>query len=68
MELMKYGKVKIKRTFIVHFRFRSTEELIIKNSTDVKKLHFYYLLSDKEGYIKNNKILPVIYPEYAEIK
>lgn len=50
------------------FEQEQYEELIIKNSTDVKKLHFYYLLSDKEGYIKNNKILPVIYPEYAEIK
>ena len=50
------------------FDNKEYEQLIVKNSEYVKKLHFYYLLSDKEGYIKNNRILPVIYPEYEETK
>lgn len=46
------------------FENKEYEKLIVENSNYVKKLHFYYLLADKEGYIKNNKRLPVIYPEY----
>lgn len=48
------------------FEKEEYEELIVKNSTKVKKLHFYYLLVERDGYIKNNKTLPVIYPEYEE--
>lgn len=44
------------------------EQLIIRNSKDVKKLHLYYLLSDRDGYIKNNRMLPVIYQEFEEKK
>lgn len=46
------------------FENKSYEELIVKNSNYVKKLHMYYLLTDKEKYINNNRTLPVIYKEY----
>lgn len=44
------------------FKNKEYENVIIENSSDVKKLHFYYLISDKDGYIANNKTLPLIYP------
>ena len=44
------------------------EKFIIEKSNYVKKLHLYYLISDKEGYIKNNRKLPVIYAEYNDMK
>lgn len=44
------------------FSNKKYEKVIIQNSSNIKKLHFYYLITDKEGYIANNKKLPLIYP------
>ena len=44
------------------FKNSSYEQIIVENCSNVKKLHMYYLISDKMGYVKNNKILPLIYP------
>jgi glycosyltransferase involved in cell wall biosynthesis len=41
------------------FENKEYEKLIVENSSMVKKLHYYYLLSDKDGYIKNFKTLPL---------
>ena len=50
------------------FENREVERFIIDNSNYVKKLHLYYLFTDKEGYLINNRKLPVIYTEYNEMK
>ena len=44
------------------FKNKEYEKVIIENSSNVKKAHFYYLLIDKNGYIENNKKMPLIYP------
>lgn len=44
------------------FKNKEYEKIIVENSSNIKKLHFYYLISDKNGYINNNKTLPLIYP------
>ncbi len=44
------------------FKNKEYEKVIVENSSYIKKLHFYYLICDKTGYIVNNKKLPLIYP------
>ena len=44
------------------FENKEYEKVIAENSSNVKKLHFYYLICDKAGYITNNTKLPLIYP------
>lgn len=48
------------------FENKDYERLIVEKSNIVKKLHLYYLLADREKYVKNNVDLPVIYKEYEE--
>lgn len=47
------------------FENKEYEKVIVENSSNVKKLHLYYLISDKLGYIQNNKNLPLIYPGWT---
>ena len=49
------------------FENKELEAFIIKNSNNVKKLHYYYMLTDLDRYIKSNRSLPVIYPEYGNL-
>ena len=49
------------------FENKELEAFIIKNSNSVKKLHYYYMLTDLDKYIENNRCLPVIYPEYGNL-
>lgn len=44
------------------FENKEYEKAIVENSSFIKKLHYYYLISDKEGYINNHNKLPVLYP------
>ena len=43
--------------------FKKDETFIINNSTNIKKMHYYYLLTDRERYLKDNKKLIQLYPE-----
>ena len=45
------------------FENKDLEAFIVKNSNNVKKLHYYYMLTNLYKYIENNRKLPVIYPE-----
>lgn len=49
------------------FKDKELEAFIVKNSNNVKKLHYYYMLTNLDMYIKNNRSLPVIYPEYGNL-
>lgn len=49
------------------FKDKELETFIVKNSNNVKKLHYYYMLTNLDMYIKNNRSLPVIYPEYGNL-
>ena len=44
------------------FEKKNIEEILFRHTSNVKKLHFYYLILDKDGYIKNNKNLPKLFP------
>ena len=46
---------------------REMERFIMDRSSTIKKIHCYYLLEDKENYIKNNKYLPAIHPEHRHL-
>ena len=43
--------------------FEKEEGFIIANSTNIKKMHYYYLLTDRERYLKDNRNLLLLYPE-----
>lgn len=43
--------------------FNKYENFIINNSTNIKKMHCYYLLTDRERYLKDNEKLIQLYPE-----
>lgn len=43
------------------FNNKEFEKFIIENSFIIKKLHFYFLLSNKDKYIEINKKLPLMY-------
>ena len=49
------------------FENKELEAFIVNNSNNVKKLHYYYMLTDLSLYIKNNRSLPVIYKEYSNL-
>lgn len=49
------------------FENKDLEAFIVKNSNNVKKLHYYYMLTNLDKYIENNRKLPVIYPEYGNL-
>lgn len=42
------------------------EKMIVENMNTTFKMHLYYLLKDKEKYIKNNKYLPKLCVEHNE--
>ena len=45
----------------------SMESFIMNHVSNTKKIHFYFLYEDKERYVKNNKYLPIIYPEHQDL-
>ncbi len=47
------------------FKNKEYEKFIIEKSSNVKKLHYYYLLTDKDDYLAKNKSLPLIYPGWG---
>lgn len=49
------------------FEDKEMESFIMDNISNIKKIHYYYLLEDKERYIRNNKYLPAIYPEHRHL-
>ena len=48
------------------FEKKNVENVLFKDTSSVKKLHFYYLVLDKMGYIKNNKELPELFPGWGK--
>ncbi|MBR1540012.1 MAG: hypothetical protein IJ629_02380 [Clostridia bacterium] len=48
------------------FDAKKVEEVLFQETSSVKKLHFYYLVLDKEGYLKNNKNLPELFPGWGK--
>lgn len=44
------------------FENKDWEKFIVEHSFHIKKLHYYYLISDKEMYVKLNRTLPLLYP------
>lgn len=49
------------------FENKEMEYFILTHSSNIKKLHYYYLLEDQQRYIKYNKYLPAIYPEHKNL-
>ena len=43
------------------------EDFIMDHVSNTKKIHFYFLYEDKDRYVKNNKYLPIIYPEHQDL-
>lgn len=71
-----FGMYELKETEIVKKLYQSFKEIltdkemekfIMDKSSNIKKIHCYYLLEDPERYIKNNKYLPAIYPEHRHL-
>lgn len=57
----------------LYFKFKhilkdnKMEKFIMENSSNVKKIHYYYLLENSNKYIQNNRYLPAIYPEHKDL-
>ena len=46
---------------------KEMEKFFMEKMSNARKIHYYYLIEDKDNYVKNNKCLPMLYPE-QEIK
>lgn len=59
-----YNEEKILKCYDTLSRiFKKEEVFIVNNSTNIKKMHYYYLLTDRERYLNDNRKLIQLYPE-----
>lgn len=67
-ELIQHGKVNsLYNIFKNIMEDSNMENFIMNHVSNTKKIHFYFLLEEKERYVKNNKYLPIIYPEHQDL-